>query len=247
MQFSAGNVLSRTFGVTFSKFGQLLAIALVLYVPAYILNGLLTAMGGTEEVTIPGGRTMVVQQNPGFGWLGSFVVTVAGWLVAAAFAHAVFQTLRNREVSISDSLGAGFRRFWAVIGVSLLVQLIVSVGFLLLIVPGLIFYCMYFVSVPVLVVEGRGVTAAMARSSDLTRGNRRGIFGLVLLLGLLGIAVSLFLIPMILVGGIGAMVAGAVVAIFFGMLGGVAQVVAYHDLRVAKEGITTEEIAAVFD
>jgi hypothetical protein len=100
----------------------------------------------------------------------------------------------------------------------------------------------------------------MGRSRELTKGHRWRLFGLVLLI----------LIPAIIVGAIVgvALVAGgasgflslnAVLASSLGKLislvwkaawgGFFAAVIAvtYHDLRVAKEGLTTEQIASVFD
>jgi len=88
----------------------------------------------------------------------------------------------------------------------------------------------------------------MSRSAALTKGNRWKIFGMMILLAI--------------IGGIGAgmtegfsagagptigLVVKLIWSALFGAFSAILVVVIYHDLRVAKEGVDTDQIAAVFE
>jgi len=106
--------------------------------------------------------------------------------------------------------------------------------------------------VPAAVVERPGVWGSITRSAELTKGNRWRVFALMVifyaafmaigwLLSLLGLPVfspdgSLFAIVLLYLWS-------GVTTAFFAVFGAVI----YHDLRVAKEGATSAQIAAVFD
>jgi heme/copper-type cytochrome/quinol oxidase subunit 3 len=122
-------------------------------------------------------------------------------------------------------------------------------GIIAFIVPGLMLFTMWFVGTPVCVVEQQGPWASLRRSAELTKGHRWKIFGLMLALYLVSGAVS----PVIEAAfpAIGGPVLTAIASLLWNAVWGafyaIAVVVAYHDLRVAKEGIDIEQIAAVFD
>jgi hypothetical protein len=139
------------------------------------------------------------------------------------------------------------------------------VAFLLLLVPIPIFYLMWFVATPACVVERLGPIRSMGRSRALTKGHRWKIFGLILVVVLPALIVTAVVAGVMAKLGLGsrlqigvfvnssaanitwAQVVGliwtAIWTAFFAILG----VVSYHDLRVAKEGVDTEQIAAVFE
>jgi hypothetical protein len=135
-------------------------------------------------------------------------------------------------------------------------------AFLLLLLPLPIFYLMWFVATPACVVERLGPIRSMGRSRALTKGHRWKIFGLILVVVIPALIVSTVIVgvmarlglgTMLQVGGLTAarvslsqvisLIWTAIWTAFFAILG----VVSYHDLRVAKEGVDTEQIAAVFE
>jgi hypothetical protein len=159
-----------------------------------------------------------------------------------------------------------------VLAVAGLIQMIpqspvlVTLGVLLLFIPLPIFYLMWLVATPACVVERLGPFRSLGRSRALTKGHRWKLLGLLLAV----------LIPALIVAGVtGAVMAslGIGVNLLIGMFFDLtrsqstisAQIVrlvwtavwtafyailvavAYHDLRVAKEGVATDQIAAVFE
>ena len=92
----------------------------------------------------------------------------------------------------------------------------------------------------------------MGRSAQLTKGHRWRIFGLELLLvGLLVIASILIGLLNWALSTIGGPLLGAISGLLWNTVWvayyAVMVAVAYYDLRVCKEGIDIEQIAAVFD
>jgi hypothetical protein len=133
-------------------------------------------------------------------------------------------------------------------------------AFLLLIIPLPILYLMWFVATPACVVERLGPIRSMGRSRALTKGHRWKIFGLILVIVIPALIVSAVVVivmgrpslsgPIQIVNTarvswsqVISLIWTAIWTAFFAILG----VVAYHDLRVAKEGVDTEQIAAVFE
>src|SRR5438552_4856256 len=76
----------------------------------------------------------------------------------------------RRDHSIGDLIRSVEPVFWPLVGVSILFGIAVGVGFVLLIIPGLILLTIWSVVAPVTVVERPGVFAAFGRSRQLVRG-----------------------------------------------------------------------------
>jgi hypothetical protein len=245
--FRLGNVFSRAWWV-FSR--------------NFLTFTLVTAIAGLPSLLMPR-PTPGVPANPfdNLGIMGALflLLIVLGTLSQAVVLYGAFQVMRGRPVDLAESARIGLRRFFSLVGVAIVVPLLVGLASLLLIFPGVILYMMWFVATPVCVVEQLGPFASMARSRQLTKGHRWKIFGMVLLL----------LIPALIIGAIIGLAAVAVAGGFLTLATAMATtvgqivnlvwnaiwtaflailiVVTYHDLRVAKEGIDTDQIAAVFE
>ena len=77
-------------------------------------------------------------------------------------------------------------RVLPLLGTQVLVGIVVMLGFLLFIVPGIIFSLWFYVVIPVVVLEGLAGSRAMGRSRELVRGNLDKAFLLGLAVFLLG-------------------------------------------------------------
>jgi uncharacterized membrane protein len=148
-----------------------------------------------------------------------------------------------------ESLRIGFGRILPVLGTAILVGLLTMLGGIALVIPAFIVMTMLFVAIPACVVERLGPGKSIGRSAALTKGYRWRVFGLwISFMIVLGIVQSVSV-------GIGASIGGAFVAQLVLLLwnavyiafSATLAVVTYRDLRVAKEGVDTDQIAAVFD
>jgi hypothetical protein len=180
--------------------------------------------------------------------IGLTLLIVLSALSQAAIVHAAFQDMRRRPVRLGESLNVGLRRLLPLVGLAFSAGFVMLLAVIILIVPGLILYVMWFVWLPACVVERLGPWRSLRRSQQLTKGHRGKLFGLALLLlipalGSLLIGLGLAAVAGPIAALIGRWIWGAILAAFAAVL----VAVAYHDLRVLKEGVDIEHIASVFD
>jgi membrane-anchored glycerophosphoryl diester phosphodiesterase (GDPDase) len=142
------------------------------------------------------------------------------------------------------------------IGLTILVSIGIMLGFMLLIVPGIILLTMWAVAIPALVIEREGVGAAFRRSSQLTKGARWKIFALFLVLliiyWLLSLVIGLAGLKMYSAADsaagltVGNLLGSVVLGTVFNTLWGTIQPSLYVELRQWKEGGSLENLQEVF-
>jgi hypothetical protein len=235
--FSTGQVFNRTFAI-FSR--NLLPFGLVAAVAA-VPSALLLTPGVDLVSSDAVGGTLAV--------FGVILMLVLGALSQAVVLYGAFDDMRGRPVNLAESIRVGLRRFFPVLGVAVFVPVLTALAAAALIFPGFMVATMLFVAMPACVVEQLGPIKAMGRSARLTKGHRWKIFGIwfaILFVG--GIAQSML---QNIAAGLGGAMLSVIVTLLWGAVYGafsaILAVVAYHDLRVAREGVDTDQIAAVFD
>jgi hypothetical protein len=183
------------------------------------------------------------------GIVSFIVIMFLSPLAVAINLHAAFQSMRGRPVSLGESVAGGLSRFLPLVGVMILFTLGATLGFLLLIVPGVILMVMWYVAVPACVLEKTGPVRSLGRSRELTKGYRWKVFGLILLVYVLSILGNAFgaLLANTAAGMWGAAIAQLIWQGIAAGFGSVLIAVVYYYLRVAKEGVDVDQIAAVFD
>ena len=77
----------------------------------------------------------------------------------------------RRDASMGGLVNEAMPFLWPLIGAGILSGIGIGIGFILLIVPGLILLTIWAVIAPAIVVENRGVFEAFGRSRELVRGN----------------------------------------------------------------------------
>jgi hypothetical protein len=189
-------------------------------------------------------------QSQGLIVIGGFLSEVTGRLSEALVVFGAFQQMRGKPVRLVESLQVGSRRIVPVIALAISASVLTTLGFVLLIIPGLIVVTMWFVAAPVCVVEKMGPFNSMERSAQLTNGHRWKIFALLLLMALPVIVVEAVIELMVELEVVGGILAAVIHLIWDAIweAGYAALIIAtYHDLRVVKEGVDTDQIAAVFE
>lgn len=256
---SIGTILPQSFSLFFRGFWTLMGISLVIYAP--VLLGSLAFF----FVSLPQGTETLVQYGSNLFFTP---------LATAALVHAVFQLSQEREPSLGKSLSVAFSRFWAVLGLSILLSLIFFVGYMACCIPGIIAQAGLFVAMPVLIVERARVSTTFDRSWNLTSDYKLTTFGTFLVLGL--IAFTVLVLFGILVGialGLGmesvevleepeygslgmagpqtvratVLLVQLLVGVVWTTLLATAATIAYYQLRQLKEGMGEDEVLAVFE
>jgi len=232
------------------RIGQVLSKAINIYGRNIIIFTLIAGV-----IWLPVGLAGYVLQSapPNIRPIAPLIVVVLALflqpLSTAIILYGAFQDMRGYGVSLSESIARGLSRFPALLGLMVVMTLALIVGLMLLIVPGLILIIMWYVAVPVCVVERIGPIGSLGRSQELTKGHRWKLFGLYLLIVILGVIGERVFSGLgnAFAGIPGLLIAQTVWQGFAQAIASVIVVVVYHDLRAAKEGIDIERIASVFD
>jgi uncharacterized membrane protein len=187
MQFSSGEALR--FGwETFKRrpwffTGSTVVILLV----SGLINGLTTGIdtaitGSPEEPSL----------------VGSIINLGLGTLISMG-ATAFYLAAHDNPDSADLSMLWHPRPFWKYLGTSILLALAVAIGFVLLIVPGIIFGLMFMFATFIVIERELGPIDALSESHRITRGHKWPLFGFVLLLLLINVLGVLALIVGLLV------------------------------------------------
>jgi len=174
-----GEILSEAFRIYRENAAKLMVIVAVVVVPLSFIGALLGHFVG--EPTLH--RVKILGQPATIEYSRSFGVTILALLIAAAIGVSIWAILQaailrgaaqatiGDPVDVEASYRWGLSRFGSVLLVALLVGIVVGVGFILLIIPGLIFLVFLSVSEPALIVENRRGPEALKRSWNLVRGH----------------------------------------------------------------------------
>ncbi len=85
----------------------------------------------------------------------------------------------RRDQAIGDLFSAAAPFILPLIGFGILFGIGVAIGFILIVIPGLILLTFWSVGAPAIVVEGIGPIDAFGRSWRLVRGNAWSVFGVL--------------------------------------------------------------------
>jgi hypothetical protein len=130
------------------------------------------------------------------GILGAFVGLAAGFLYTGYVVKLV-QDLRDgqRDFSVGELFSHATPYLGTLILAGILAGIAIAIGFVLIIVPGLILLTIWAVISPSIVVEDKGVFESFGRSRELVRGHGWQVFGAIvltfLIIVLVGIVASL--------------------------------------------------------
>jgi len=248
MTFGVGNVMGTGFRVWFRNLIPFLLITAIFYAPPWLWAASALQADPTPENL----------RHVSIVFISASMLT---WplniFVSAVLTYGVVMELHGQRASIGACFATGLSRFLPALGVGILAALATIGATFLLIIPGLIVFCMLYVATTVSVIERPGVMASLRRSRELTQGHKMEIFGILFLLGLISIAVSFVF------GGIviskpttleqafanmrHQLYFNMIHQVLFGSLSAVMASVAYCFLRAEKEGTSAAELAAIFD
>jgi hypothetical protein len=255
-----GEVLDRTFSIyktNFWLFAGIMSIPLlVLFIVQVGTAALSTAgrtLGRTASVDPVAMITSVI-----VGGVVVLIVYVAMYGAAqAATIFAVSDLYLGRTVSIRGSFGQVRGKILRVLGVMFLTGLIVAVGFIALIIPGLILLSRTAVAVPAAMLEDKYAGEAVSRSMDLTKGFAMQTFLIFLLVWVLSVVVAaVFQYPFLfLTLGAAAKhqtlsftylllqhLASFISSVLIGPIATIAFSLMYYNLRVRKEAFDLQHL-----
>ncbi|MEO9470002.1 hypothetical protein [Parasphingorhabdus sp.] len=179
----------------------------------------------------------------GFGFIALMVLSI---IAQATLIVATINDLGGKPVSMGECFSKAVNKFLPLLGLGIIVAIGVGLGFLLLIVPGVILILMWFVATPVMMAEDKGVFDSLSRSAELTSGSKGTLFILAIIFFVIAMIIGVLLT---MFGSMGTVVLGLFTMLtntITGALQGAGVASAYVELRAVKEGTDTETLADVF-
>ncbi len=138
--------------------------------PVLVLMGAATAV---TQIIHQIEKTSQFGGQAGIG-LTTFAVAVVSFVVQLTLMRAVL----SREGLVAEGAPV---RFFAYLGVSIVVGLAVGFGALLLLVPGILIFMRWYIASLFVLARGAGIGEALDASSRATSGHRAAMFGAVVL------------------------------------------------------------------
>jgi hypothetical protein len=171
----AGTIIGRAWELYKSHWRHLVPVALIVYVLVSLLELLLVAL---------------------LGWVGlaaALFIAVAGiFWIQGALVVAVDDIRDGRaDLGVSETISRIRGRLNTLTLAGLLAVLGVTIGLVLLIVPGLFLLTIWLLIVPAIVLEGHGVFSSFGRSRELVNGYGWSVFGVIVLSVLIWIGVGI--------------------------------------------------------
>ena len=243
---TVGEILDTSFSLYRRHFSALATVALVCTGIPLVLRMFLEASGGFLV-------------NLTLGALYALSLVVLNLVATAATVFVVSESYLGRPLSAWEALRRATPYMGRILVCSLLMAIAVGLGFMLLLIPGVILAVGLALAIPAVVLESRtSASGALSRSWELTRGARWRIFGLGITL------LVLLYVPVVAITGLFALLLPESAGMFSGgslgmvmaiAVGGLVQMfiyplfycvltVTYYDLRVRKEGFDLELLAS---
>jgi hypothetical protein len=274
---SIGDILDTAFRLYRNHLGTYLVIAVIVYVPYSMAIALIEVVTEAMAPATASGKNVVIyaaaetlfaafaaQPAPPAvpdlsPWLALVTVLAAAAsfllfmvlvypLCTAALVINVSSSYLGHELSAVESYRRAFGRVVTLIGAQILVGVVILVGFVMCVVPGVLFSLWYMLVPVVVMLEHTDMTQSLARSKALMAQNLGKGFLLGLAVSLLGMLITLAatevfqLIPWPhpAIATFLSTLAGAVpLPLSIGVV-----VLFYYDLRIRKEAFDIQHLAA---
>jgi len=123
--------------------------------------------------------TDLLSSSPTLSPLRVIITLVSGLLsliVSGAYPSMVKAVLEGGEPSVAESLRKALHRFWTLLAAGILVALIIGLGLIALVVPGIILATWYAYTVPAIMLGDKGALEGMAASKAFGRDKKGDTF-----------------------------------------------------------------------
>jgi hypothetical protein len=210
-----GSVISRTFSIYADQASVLLPAAAAVFVVIGVISALLVVIAPVLAIV-------------------AFVVILIGTTLYTGMVVELVADVQDgrRDASVGRLLNAATPVIGQLILVGIIAGIGILIGFVLIIIPGLILITIWSVAAPVVVLERPGALKALGRSRELVKGNGWQVFGVIVVL-VIGVRIVAAVIEGIgNSGGTGVgIVVRVIVEILLAPLSALAASVLYFELR----------------
>jgi hypothetical protein len=222
-----GSVISRTFKIYADQASVLLPAAAIVFIGVGIISALLVVIAPVLAIL-------------------AFIVILVGTTLFTGMVVELVADVQDgrRDATVGQLIQAARPVIGKLILVGIVAGIGIAIGFILIIIPGLILITIWSVFAPVIVLERPPGLGALGRSRELVRGNGWQVFGVIVVL-VIGVGIVAAIIEAIGdAGGTGVgIVVRVIVQILTAPISALAASVLYFELRGPAAAPTLGESA----
>jgi hypothetical protein len=186
-------VLSLTFNLYSSRF-------LLFFVP-FLVAGLITGAWGrfiNLMFPLPAAPSTTASMDVLLSYLASllkvlvalvFLSALVSWIISTIVSGTAVKiasdVLEKHSANLSDALGFTLNLVPALLCAGIITGILILIGFICLVVPGIILVIMFSLVTPAIVIERKGALESLSRSRRLVGGRWLKTFGLTLIIGII--------------------------------------------------------------
>jgi hypothetical protein len=189
----AGDIASNAFQAWFANFTQVFIIALMFTVPIFIVDA-------AVQTSLPEVDDDLANLDLGdalfTSLVGGFVTVLLGTFLSAALVYAFIRIYRGEPVIPGESLSAVLDHIGPILVFAIITAIATAIGFILLIIPGILAIVVFSLGLPSILNERRGGGDAVSRCFALISGN----WGVAL--GVVAIGFVVTIVGSLILGGI---------------------------------------------
>ena len=191
-ELSIGEILSQTFNLYSRNFVQYL----IPFLAAGIVTGLVT-IAVRSAIVIPEAPVHPTSQQL-LAWFPTFLTAtvtslflsgIVSWIANSITTGITIKftsdMLERGQANLQTSFNFTLTKLLSLLAASIITGILIVLGFVALIVPGVILALMFSLVYPAIMLEGTGVLEGLSRSRVLVSNRWLKTFGLLLLLGII--------------------------------------------------------------
>lgn len=250
-----GGLIGDSFSILFRKFVTVMSLSAGPMVLAFLASGFLIGWG----LTLQGDAADFTDVGSGF-WTRyaiTIVVQLAIYgITTALLVQLAYDAKLGRRRSFGQYLSPALSAALPIVVLMIATMLLVGLASIALIIPGLWVFAVFSVTTPAIVIERAGFRG-MGRSATLTKDYRWPILGALILIWLLTFVLTFVMqfIVGLVIAAVGTTGAGIVVGVVIMALlqsvalglSSIAAALIYARLKAIKEGVSVDQLAAVFE
>jgi hypothetical protein len=191
-ELSVGEILTQTFNLYSRNFVQYL----IPFLAAGILTGLVT-LAVRSTIIIPATPVHPTTQQL-LAWFPTFITAtvtslflsgIVSWIVnsftTGITTKFTSDLLERGQANLQTSFNFTLTKLLPLLAVSIITGILIVLGFIALIVPGIILALMFSLVYPVIMLESTGILGSLSRSRVLVSNRWLKTLGLLILLGII--------------------------------------------------------------
>ena len=191
-ELSVGEILTQTFNLYSRNFVQYL----IPFLAAGILTGLVT-MAVRSAIIIPVAPLHPTSQQL-LAWFPTYLIAsitslflsgIVSWIANSITTGITIKftsdLLERGQANLQTSFNFTLTKILFLLAASIIIGILIVIGLIALVIPGIILAIMFSLVYPVIMLEGKGISESLSRSRVLVSNRWLKTFGLLLVIGII--------------------------------------------------------------